>query len=106
MAVSGSAASGALSQRIAPASIPGQPADEANEAAEEDIGGVVAGHGGGEAFLGELAAAGTGDPDHGQGAQAAEEMNGARAAGVEEAGACRRAKLTPSWASQPPPQIQ
>jgi hypothetical protein len=53
-AVTGSAASGAWSQRGA-GEVPGQPADQRQQAAEEDIDGVVAGHGGGEALLGELA---------------------------------------------------
>ena len=67
--------------------VPGKPADQGDETAEEDVDGVVAGHGGGEAFLGEFAAAGSGDPDDGQGAEAAEDMDGGCAAGVEEAGA-------------------
>jgi hypothetical protein len=38
--------------------VPGQPADQRQQAAEEDIDGVVAGQGGGEAFLGKFALAG------------------------------------------------
>ena len=67
--------------------VEGQPADQREQAAKEDVDGVVAGHGGGEAFLGELALAGAGDPDDGQGAEAAEDVDRGRSAGVEEAGA-------------------
>ena len=49
----------------------------------------MSGHGGGEAFLGELASAGAGDPDHGERAEAAQGVNRGRAAAIEKAGAER-----------------
>ena len=53
--------------------VPREPADQGEEAAEEDVDGVVAGHGGGKALFGEFATAGTGDPDDGEGAEAAKD---------------------------------
>ena len=67
--------------------VPGQPADQGQHAAEEDIDRVVAGEGGGEAFLGELALAEAGDPDDGESAETAEDVDGGCAAGIEKAGA-------------------
>ena len=55
--------------------VEGEPSNQGEHAAEEDIDGVVAGHGRGKAFLGELALAGAGDPGDGQGAEAAEDMD-------------------------------
>ena len=47
----------------------------------------MAGYGGGEAFPGEFAFARAGDPDHGEGAETAQDVDGSGAAGIEEAGA-------------------
>ncbi len=44
----------------------------------------MAGHGGGQAFLGKFALARARDPDHGQGAQAAESVNGRGSRGVQK----------------------
>ena len=65
--------------------VPRQPADQGQQASEYDIDGVVSGHGGGQALLGEFAFAGAGDPDDGQGAESAEDMDRGRAAAVEKA---------------------
>ena len=85
IAVPGNAAERRVQPEDCAGGIPGEPSHQRQQAAEEHIDGVVAGHGGGEAFFGKFAAARSGDPDHGEGAQAAERMHGGCAAGVKKA---------------------
>jgi hypothetical protein len=65
--------------------IEGHPSGQCDEAAEENVDGVVAGHGGGDFSLREFAAPGPGDPCDGQRAEAAQDVNDGGAGGVEEA---------------------
>ena len=60
------------------------------QAAEQNVYGIVAGHRGRKASLGELALAGAGDPDEGEGAESSQSVNRGRAAGVEKACAERK----------------
>ncbi len=72
--------------------VPGQPAHKRQQAAEQHIDGIVAGHRGRKALSGEFAAARSGDPDHGQRAQAAESVHGGRAADIEKTVAQRKVR--------------
>jgi hypothetical protein len=93
------------SQRIAPAGVPGHPAHQAEQAAEQNIDGVVAGHGGREAFaLGNL-------PRRGPAIQTtASALSPPRVCTVAAPPASKIPRpaqsSTPSCASHPPPQIQ
>ncbi len=69
--------------------VPCEPANQGDKAAEEHINGVVTGQRGRKAFLGELALARTCDPDNGEGAESAQDMDCGRSAGIEKARAER-----------------
>ena len=90
MAVTGKCGRGGVQPENGAGDVPGQPADQREQAAEEHIDGVVAGHRGGESLAREFALARAGDPDKGERGEAAEDVDRGCAARVKKTCAKRK----------------